>query len=216
MPASPAPVAGSAPMPAPGRRATKKAATKRRIQTEALRLFRQQGYDHTTVADIAEAAGVSERTYFRYFATKSEVVLWDYFDSSVVEGLRGQPDGTGLVDAFRAALRESFAQLSPTELADQYRRTELMMIVPELRAAHLDHLVASTADLVALLASRSGASRSGRTGPVADDLELRTLAGAIVGITMSVHLASAESDVVDIPAALDRSLACLNDGFRDL
>ncbi|WP_396230633.1 TetR/AcrR family transcriptional regulator, partial [Frankia sp. ACN1ag] len=76
-------------MPAPGRRATKKAATKRRIQTEALRLFRQQGYDHTTVADIAEAAGVSERTYFRYFATKSEVVLWDYFDSSVVEGLRG-------------------------------------------------------------------------------------------------------------------------------
>lgn len=71
--------------------------------------------------------------------------------------------------------------------------------------------MASTADLVALLASRTG-----RSGQVADNLELPALAGAIVGITMSVHLASSETDVVDIPATLDRALQRLNHGFHDL
>jgi len=53
------------------------------IQTLALRLFREQGYDATTVQQIIEEADVSESTFFRYFPTKADVVLFDDFDPSL-------------------------------------------------------------------------------------------------------------------------------------
>ncbi len=195
----------------PGRRAAKKADTKRRIQAEALRLFGERGYEKTTVAEIAAAVGIAERTYFRYFATKPDVVLWDNFDSNIVESLRNQPAGTTLVDRFRRAMRDGFAQLSAAELADQYRRTELMMTVPELRAAQVNNLVSSTLELVSILAANAAAPGRGT-----DDLDIRALAGAIVGVTMSVHLGTPATEIAEIPDLLDRALARLNRGFHDL
>jgi len=47
------------------------------IQPEALGLFREQGYENTTVEAIAFAAAISPGTFFRYFPTKEDVVLWD-------------------------------------------------------------------------------------------------------------------------------------------
>jgi AcrR family transcriptional regulator len=191
-----------------GRRAAKKADTRRSIQAAAMRLFSERGYEHTTVADIAGAVGISERTYFRYFATKSDVVLWDYFDEAIVAGFRDQPRSVTVIDAFRNALRDGFTQLTAAELADQYQRTELMMVVPELRSAHVDNLAASTTQLVALLAER--------TGLATDDPTLIACAGAVVGVTMAVHLGTVESGIDDIPAALDAALAQLNTGFANL
>lgn len=200
-------VSASQPRPA-GRRETKKAETRRRLQAQALRLFSEQGYEQTTVAELARAAGVSERTYFRYFATKPEVVLWDYFDETVVDNFRSQPAEVTVVDAFRNALRDGVTHLSAAELSDQYRRTELMMAVPELRGAHLDHLAASAGELVRLLADR--------TGRRADDVAITALAGAIVGITISVHSATAITNLKNVHEALDQALAFLNDGFGRL
>ena len=57
----------------PGWRQRKKTATSDRIRASALRLFREQGYDATTVEQIAGAAGVSHMTFFRYFPTKEDV-----------------------------------------------------------------------------------------------------------------------------------------------
>ena len=68
----------------PSLRERKKAQTRAAIQTHALRLFREQGYDATTIEQIIEAADVSETTFFRYFPTKEDVVLQDDFDPLIV------------------------------------------------------------------------------------------------------------------------------------
>ena len=58
-----------------GRRERHKRATRQALQAAADRLFAERGYDATTVRDIADAAGVTERTFFRYFAAKEELAI---------------------------------------------------------------------------------------------------------------------------------------------
>src|SRR3954468_24627659 len=72
----------------------------------ALRLFTQQGYDETTIAQIAREAGVSQRTLFRYFGTKEDLLgeRQERFVTLLTDTVREQPAGTGVWEALRAAL----------------------------------------------------------------------------------------------------------------
>ena len=87
------------------RRGRPRSTSRRDLQSIALRLFTVQGFENTTIEQIATEAGVSERTFFRYFATKASV-LWAEFETEVETirvTLAAVPDDVPLMDAIRRA-----------------------------------------------------------------------------------------------------------------
>ena len=99
----------------PDWRQEKKAATRRSIRSHALRLFREQGYDATTVGQIAAAAGVSHMTFFRYFPTKEDVVLSDSYDPLIARLLEQTPAAQPVTERIRNALLQGLSQIYETE-----------------------------------------------------------------------------------------------------
>jgi AcrR family transcriptional regulator len=77
-----------------------------RLQEAAMELYGERGFDQTTVAEIAARAGLTERTFFRYFADKREVLFWgsDALQKLLVDAVAGAPDSTAPLDAVGAAL----------------------------------------------------------------------------------------------------------------
>src|SRR5215468_1308232 len=72
-------------------RERKRTRTRLAIQAEAIRLFAEKGYDNTTIEDIAYAAAISPRTFFRYFPSKEDVVLWDEYDPVLDDLVAARP-----------------------------------------------------------------------------------------------------------------------------
>jgi AcrR family transcriptional regulator len=192
--------------PTLGLRERKKARTRAAIQTHALRLFRDQGYDATTVQQIIEEAEVSESTFFRYFPTKSDVVLTDDFDPLIVEAFLGQPPQVRPVPALRAAFAAVFERLSDQEVSDQQQRMQLVLAVPELRASMLDQLASAMHLLSAVLAER--------TGRQPDDMAVLTVAGAVVGAVIAVTFAMGEVSTANFAARLDEAMGHLETGLE--
>ncbi len=189
----------------PGLRERKKAKTRAAIRQHAMRLFREQGYDETTVEQIADAAEVSQSTFFRYFPTKEDVVLRDDYDDLLVEAFRTQPPELSPLQALRAAIREVVSGLSPQELADEAERLALARSVPQLRAATLDELM-RTMQLVADIV----AERVGRPG---DDPAVRAFAGALIGVAMSTMLRPTNEPLSLDYESIDAALALLEAGL---
>jgi AcrR family transcriptional regulator len=77
-----------------------------RLEQAALELYRERGFDQTTVAEIAERAGLTERTFFRYFADKREVLFWGQglLRELYVRTINSAPDSAAPIDAVVAAL----------------------------------------------------------------------------------------------------------------
>src|SRR5205823_8628276 len=115
-----------------------------------------QGYEATTVSQIAEAVEISESTFFRYFPTKEAVVMWDEFDPAFEAVYRAQPGEVGPIAAMRAAMRTVFSELSAAELAEQRERWGLVMSIPQLRSAILDQFTGSIEQVAGLVAERTG------------------------------------------------------------
>lgn len=192
--------------PTVGLRERKKARTRAEIQAQGLRLFREQGYDATTVQQIIEEAEVSESTFFRYFPTKGDVVLLDEFDPLIVEAFLSQPLELRPLQALRAAFRTVFDRLSAQERSEQQDRMHLIVSVPELRAAMLDQFASAMALLTDVLAERAGRRR--------DDMAVRTFAGAVVGVAMAVMLAMVDDPTADLSRLLDEAMAQLEAGLE--
>jgi len=97
----------------PGLRERKKQQTRELIATSALDLFSERGYDATTVADIAAAADVSERTVFGYFATKEDILFADHLalEHDLALALDERATGASALDTLRAFVVENVARL---------------------------------------------------------------------------------------------------------
>ena len=190
-----------------GLRERKKAKTHQAIQEAALRLFRAQGYEATTVEQIAAAAEVSPSTYFRYFPTKEDVVIHDALDPILFASFAEQPAELSPIQALRASMATVFGALTPEELALEFERQELIVAVPELRARMLDDLATTFRGFAEALAARVGRS--------ADDLEVRAFAGAVLGAGIAVWLSGPEGEQVsDFVKQFDAAMAYLDSGLR--
>jgi len=193
-----------------GLRERKKARTRASIREHALRLFRENGYQHTTVEKIAEAAEVSPSTFFRYFPTKEDVVLQDDMDTRMIEALEQQPPELGPVAAVRAAVRQMFASYTAADLAILRETTALTMTVPEVRARALDEFARTIRVLAEAIGRRAGRS--------ADDLAVLTVAGAFVGVIMAITMpwedwSERPSAFEDSFGQIDEALALLEAGL---
>jgi AcrR family transcriptional regulator len=191
--------------PAPGLRERKKAKTRAAIQRHALQLFREQGYEATTVEQIAEAAEVSPSTFFRYFRTKEDVALYDDLDPLFIAAFEAQPVELSPVQAMRRALRQVFTNTPAVEAEQQWERGRLILAVPELRMRMLDQ-VAEAVNLFAELVAR-------RVGRRADDLAVRTYAGVIIGALLSAMLTGMNDPQADFVELMDASLAYVEAGL---
>jgi AcrR family transcriptional regulator len=117
----------------PDWRQRKKAATRERIRGSALRLFREQGYDATTVEQIAAAAGVSHMTFFRYFPTKEDVALSDSYDPMIAALLEQTPATWPLARRIRVALLHGLQQVYDSDRDALLAQNTLIVSTPVLR-----------------------------------------------------------------------------------
>lgn len=186
--------------PKQGLRELKKARTRAAIQREALRLFRERGYEATTVEQVAQAAEVAHTTVFRYFPAKEDLVISDEADPVFYESLRAQPPELTPVQALRAALRDVLGGFTREDLAAGRDRTVLILSVPALRGAAFANFVDTMRTVTAILADR--------TGRAPDDV--RTLTGAAFGIMLDLMLRWSEDPSLDLPATLDEALTILD------
>jgi AcrR family transcriptional regulator len=184
--------------PTVGLRERKKARTRSAIRAEAIRMFAEQGFSATTIEQIAEAADISPSTFFRYFPTKEAVIVTDEYDAQILTAFREQPAELPPVRAFRNAVRMALHGMSPEGIEQERLRHDLLRDVPELRSAMLDTFVEQLGELAEVIGARVG-----RPGT---ELAVRALAGAMIGVSMSVTIESWNGDLVasDLDGLADR------------
>jgi AcrR family transcriptional regulator len=171
----------------PGLRERKKAKTREAIQRHALRLFREQGWEATTIEQIADAAEVSPSTFFRYFPSKEDVVLYDAFDPLLFDAIRAQPKNTPPIKAVRNVIRDVFDKMPADVMAAEQEREELVRSVPELRARMLESFTASLKGLIDITAER--------TGKPAGDADVAAFAGLVFGCAMTAWVKAGEGAI---------------------
>ena len=128
-----------------------------RLERSALALYGERGFDHTTVAEIAKRAGVTERTFFRHFADKREVLFPPegalYLQELLVGAVAHAPVSVAPLDAVAAGLEAVGAPLQERRaLARQ--RAAIIAATPELRERELIKLTAWSAALADTLRQR--------------------------------------------------------------
>src|SRR5580658_8696066 len=126
-----------------------------RLQLAALELYSERGYDQTTVTEIAKRAGLTERTFFRHFADKREVLFYGsgMLQDRLVQGIDEAPDTLSPIDAVGAALE---AAAEPIEEIRDFSRLRQAVIAanPELQERELIKLAALAAELAGALRRR--------------------------------------------------------------
>ncbi|OON82759.1 TetR/AcrR family transcriptional regulator [Streptomyces tsukubensis] len=133
----------------------------REILETALRLFTEQGYDETPISQIAREAGVSQRTLFRYFAAKEDLLGGDQhrFGQVLADTVGEQPAEADVWEVLRAGLA---AVLALHEGRDQaLERFRLLHNTASLRAGHLEKRLRFQEELLPLVEARMDSAAGG-------------------------------------------------------
>ncbi|MEU1351827.1 TetR family transcriptional regulator [Streptomyces sp. NPDC005775] len=140
-----------------GLRERKKEATRQAVHEAALRLTVEHGFDQLTVEAVADAAGISRRTFSNYFAGKEDALLHGEEQQirELVRAVRERPADEGAWPALRAAVAQFAERVAPPE-REWAVRTRLAMNHPSLLARQLANHAALERDLADAVAARPG------------------------------------------------------------
>ena len=200
MPATPA-VSGNG---HPGRR---RATSRAELEQVAFTLFTARGFDATTVDEIAAAAGIGRRTFFRYFPSKNDVP-WGAFEDELERmrvRLKACAPEVPVMDAIRYALID-FNRVAPAQVPLHRRRMQLILRVPTL-LAHSTLRFAAWRAVVAEFAAE-------RTGHRPDDLAPQAIAHAVLGVSVAAYEHWLDDPGADLGSLLDRAMCELGTAFR--
>lgn len=191
-------------MSQPGLRERKKQRTRWAIQEHALRLFAEQGYDATTVEQIAEAAEVSQSTFFRYFKTKEDIVSEDRYDDLIITAIEAAPADLGPLATMRHAMAAALSDLKPGENEQILTRMRLVLSVPALRARMMSQMLENPNLFAPPLARRLGREP--------DDFDVRAFVlGCMMAAAMGVFAWYDGDGRDDVGELIDRAMAALGD-----
>ena len=187
----------------PGRR---RATSRAELEHAAFALFAAHGFDATTVDDIAAAAGIGRRTFFRYFPSKNDVP-WGAFEDELDRmrvRLKACPPEVPLMDAIRLALID-FNRVAPDQVPLHRRRMELILRVPTLLAHSTLRFTAWRAVVAEFVAER--------TGRRPDDLAPQAIAHAVLGVSIAAYEHWLDDKHADLGTLLDNAMRELAAAF---
>jgi mycofactocin system transcriptional regulator len=176
------------------------------LERVALDLFTSRGFEETTVEDIAAAAGIGRRTFFRYYASKNDAV-WGEFDRQL-EMLRAwfdecKPD-VPLMDAVHHAVL-TFNRLPKDQEPWHRRRMALILNTPALQA----HSTPMYARWRAVIAEFAAA----RTGAQVQDMVPQLIAYAALGAAVAAYEQWLRDEDAELEPLLDQAMTELSRGF---
>jgi mycofactocin system transcriptional regulator len=188
------------------RRGRPPSTSRRELRLIALRLFAERGFDNTTIEQIAAEAGISERTFFRYFMTKAGV-LWTEFETEVETisaSLAAVTDDVPLMDAIRGAVVAA-NHYHADDVPEMRLQMQLIATVPALSFSAAEHYEAWER-AISEFAGR-------RLGQPADSLYPLAIGRAVLAACRAAYDRwSARADD-DLTIYLDAALSALEAGF---
>ncbi|MGB3697868.1 MAG: TetR family transcriptional regulator [Gordonia sp. (in: high G+C Gram-positive bacteria)] len=192
---------GTTPGPRPGLRERQKAQTRADIRAAALRLILDQGYEATTVAQIADAANVSHTTFFRYFQSKEQVIISDDLDAQRESIFASIPAGLTHFGLVRELIIRMFEIVEADPWASNPDRFRIIRTEPVLYATfqlESDRIISEATDVFA-----------DYLGISPNDRALRVFVAAISGVMF--HLSDvARYDPDAGPTTADDCLSALD------
>lgn len=180
----------------------------REILDTAVRLFAEQGYEQTTVAQIAQEAGISQRSLFRYFGTKEDLVCGDQeaLGRLLKRTVEQQPAGVSAWDALRAGFAAILTANHTQERALELSR--LIFETPSLRARYIEKRLRWQAELVPIVQARLG----GADGASPDPRARAIVAAVFACADTATELWAASEARLDLSDLYDQCLAAIRDG----
>jgi AcrR family transcriptional regulator len=172
------------------------------VQAEALKLFAEKGYEQTTINDVAHAAAMSPRTFFRYFPTKEDVVLWDEYDDRPLAALLGTQEQADPLVRLISAVRAIISDIHDKDRDLLLARTKLSFRVPEIRARFLDQQVSTVGSVFPQLVVAVGGDP--------DDLGLRVMLSAMfTAMLVAVERWQHDDGRQDLISVVDEAIGAL-------
>ena len=190
-----------------GLRERKKLKTRRAIRAAAFRRFAEQGYEATTIDQIAGDADISPSTFFRYFPTKEDLVIRDDYDPLLESALRARPANESLVESIRHAMMEPLREIIAVDHDDMLTRMRILIDNPVVNARNQAEMHRTRDMLLNVFCERNGRSP--------EDLELRVQIAAFLAATFETILYWAQRDGQDdIVTLLEQALDAVAKGFN--